>query len=76
MDPDSLITFPWFITNGNGEITIKSSETNYQLYWQAVQVPDATLEKIDKIQNEGKTEEEKSKARKNFLLFVISYSKM
>lgn len=61
LDPDSLITFPWFITNGNGEITIKSSETNYQLYWQAVQVPDATLEKIDKIQNEGKTEKEKLK---------------
>jgi hypothetical protein len=55
LDPNSLITMPIMIINGNGTITIKSSVTDYTLYFQAVQIPDATYSEIEKTQADGKS---------------------
>lgn len=56
LDPKSLISFPMMISNGKGTITIKSTETGYNLYYQAVEVPNATYSQIETTRNNGKTE--------------------
>lgn len=54
LDPDSLISFPSFIWGGEGKITIKSTETNYKLYWQPVEISSSDYKKIEEVQSTGK----------------------
>lgn len=56
LDPNSLISFPIMIINGQGNITIKSSETGYSLYYQAVEMSDSVYEQIEQIRDNGKKE--------------------
>lgn len=44
-----LISFPWMVFNGSGKISIDSNQQNYKLYYQAVEMPVGTGDKIDKI---------------------------
>ncbi len=53
LDPQSVISLPWFITAGSGTITISSSITNYSLYYQAVQIPNTVYSQIEKINSDG-----------------------
>ncbi len=53
LDPESLISLPWFITNGSGEITIKNSVTGYSLYYQAVQISNEDYSQMEKINSDG-----------------------
>lgn len=56
LDPQSVISLPWIITNGSGTITINNSITNYSLYYQAVQISNTAYSQIEKIELDGKTE--------------------
>ncbi len=56
LDPESLIGFPFVITNGNGNISISKSETGYNLYFQSVEIPNETFTQIEETKNKGKTE--------------------
>lgn len=53
LDPQSLISLPWMITNGNGEITINKSIVEYSLYYQAVQISNEDYLQIEKINSNG-----------------------
>lgn len=53
LDPDSLISFPSMIINGNGTITIKSSVTSYTLYYQWVDISTSVYNQITAVQSEG-----------------------
>lgn len=55
LDPESLISFPWMITNGEGTITIDDSQTGYSLYYQAVEIPNDDYTKIEEISTNGET---------------------
>ena len=55
LDPESVISLPWFITNGSGTITISNSITNYSLYYQAVEMSNTDYSQIETINSEGKT---------------------
>ncbi len=55
LDPESVISLPWFITNGSGTVTISNSITNYSLYYQAVEMSNAVYSEIETINSEGKT---------------------
>lgn len=46
LDPNNLISFPMFIFGNEGTITIDKSQTGYELYYQCVEIDDATYEKI------------------------------
>lgn len=56
LDPDSVIHFPWFISNGQGEITIDDSITGYMLYYQAVEFNDSDYDQIEEINSTGEQE--------------------
>lgn len=56
LDPESLISMPFAIVSGSGTITIKSSVTDYTLYFQAVQIPSTVYSEIEKVQTDGKNE--------------------
>ena len=56
LDPNSLISFPMMIVNGNGNIIIKKSETEYSLYYQIVEISSTEYSKIEQTKNKGKTE--------------------
>ena len=56
IDPDSLISFPIMIFGGSGKITIEKTETNYKLYYQAVEISDTDFKKMNEIQDTGKKE--------------------
>ncbi len=56
LDSKSLISFPIMITNGKGNITIKSSETAYSLYYQAVEISNTNYTQMEQISDNGKTE--------------------
>lgn len=56
LDPNSLINFPMMISNGKGNITIKSSESGYSLYYQAVEMSNTAYAQIQQITNNGKKE--------------------
>ena len=47
LDPGGLISFPFIVTGGKGTITIKSSVTNYTLYYQNVEISNATYDEIN-----------------------------
>ena len=47
LDPDSLISFPLMVLNGEGKITIANSETNYTLSYQAVEIPENQASQIE-----------------------------
>lgn len=53
LDPESLISMPIMIFGGNGTIIIKSSVTDYELYFQAVQVEKNVFSQIESIKTEG-----------------------
>ncbi len=59
LDPKNLITLPFIIFNGKGTITISSSEKNYTLYYQAVEIPDSTYSQIKQISEDGEEEAKK-----------------
>lgn len=52
IDPDSLISFPMLISNGEGTITIYE-QGSYTLYYQAVEMSDSDYDKLEKLQNDG-----------------------
>lgn len=54
LDPQSVISLPFFITNGSGTITISNSVTNYSLYYQAVQISNEDYSQMEKINSDGK----------------------
>lgn len=56
LDPERLISFPMRITNGEGTISIDDSQTNYQLYYQAVEISNSDYDQINKIDEDGKKE--------------------
>lgn len=56
LDPNNLISFPYMVFNGKVSITIKSSEEGYSLYYQTVEIPNATYSQIEKIRNDGEEE--------------------
>lgn len=58
LDPDSLITFPNIIVNGEGEISIYSSETGYTLYYQAVELSNTAYDQIEELNENGQKEVE------------------
>lgn len=55
LDPDSLISFPWWISNGEGTITIDEEETGYTLYYQAVEIPNDDYTEMETIRTNGET---------------------
>jgi uncharacterized protein YjdB len=55
LDPESLISMPYMIIGGSGTITIKSSVTDYTLYFQAVQVDSSSYSQMEKIKTDGDT---------------------
>lgn len=56
LDPESLISFPFIVSEGKGTITVKSSVTNYTLYYQNVEISNATYDEINTIKKNGKAE--------------------
>lgn len=56
LDPESLISMPMMMIGGTGTITIKSSVSNYELYFQAIQVENTTFSQLEKTKNDGDTE--------------------
>lgn len=56
LDPESLISFPFIVSEGKGTITVKSSVTNYTLYYQSVEISNATYDEINTIKKNGKAE--------------------
>ena len=56
LDPDSLISFPMIITNGQGEISIDASETGYSLSYQAVEISNTAYEQMEETTTNGKKE--------------------
>ena len=55
LDPESLISMPMMMIGGTGTITIKSSVSNYELYFQAIQVENTTFSQLEKTKNDGDT---------------------
>lgn len=56
LDPESLISFPFIVSGGKGTITVRSSVTNYTLYYQNVEISNATYDEINTIKENGKAE--------------------
>ena len=56
LDPESLISFPFIVSEGKGTITVKSSVTNYTLYYQNVEISNATYDEINTIKKNGQAE--------------------
>lgn len=61
LDPKSLISMPWIISNGSGTVTIKNSVTDYTLYFQAVEIESSKYSQIKKINSDGDAELKKIK---------------
>ena len=67
LDPESLISFPFIVSEGKGKITVKSSVTNYTLYYQNVEISNATYDEINTIKENGKAELSTIKGQMNSL---------
>ena len=67
LDPESLISFPFIVSEGKGKITVKSSVTNYTLYYQNVEISNATYDEINTIKENGKAELSTIKKQMNSL---------
>lgn len=67
LDPESLISFPFIVSEGKGKITVKSSATNYTLYYQNVEISNATYDEINTIKENGKAELSTIKGQMNSL---------
>ena len=74
LDPEKLITLPWFLSDGEGTISIDNSQTGYSLYYQAVEISDANYNQMVKIRDNGEatldildSELDKLKAERNNL---------
>lgn len=55
LDPKRLISFPYLLVKGQGEISILGSQTGYTLYYQSVEIPNSDYDKIKKIDNDYET---------------------
>lgn len=67
LDPNSLISFPMLITNGQGEITIDDSQTGYTLYYQAVEISNTDYEQMEETKTTGEKELETIKSETDAL---------
>lgn len=67
LDPESLIAFPVLISGGKGIINISSAESNYSLYYQAVEISDAIYAQITQVRTTGKTELEEIEKERDAL---------
>lgn len=67
LDPENLISFPFIVSEGKGKITVKSSVTNYTLYYQNVEISNATYDEINTIKENGKAELSTIKKQMNSL---------
>lgn len=67
LDPESLISFPFIVSEGKEKITVKSSVTNYTLYYQNVEISNATYDEINTIKENGKAELSTIKGQMNSL---------
>lgn len=67
LDPESLISFPFIVSEGKGKITVKSSVTNYTLYYQNVEISNTTYDEINTIKENGKAELSTIKKQMNSL---------
>lgn len=67
LDPNSLIGFPLKLYDGEGKITISSSQTGYTLYYQSVQISNENFEKINKNAEDGKVVVDAIKTQMNTL---------
>ena len=56
LDPDSLISFPSFIENGQGTIEIDEEETGYRLYYQVLELQDEIYQQMKDIQEQGEAD--------------------
>ena len=56
LDPDSLISFPTFIENGQGTIKIDEQETGYRLYYQVIELQDEIYQQMQDIQEQGEAD--------------------
>lgn len=61
IDPKSLISMPWMVIGGSGDIDISSEISDYTLYYQVVEVPSDIYSKIKKNDEDGKKELESLK---------------
>lgn len=57
LDPKDLIEYPMFIFGGEGTITIDSSETEYKLYFQGVEIQDSIYSEIKNATTKEKRKE-------------------
>lgn len=64
LDPKSLISFPLVMIKDTDKIMIKDSETNYNLYYQTIEIPEAIVEQIDSIERGKNAIEEERKTLK------------
>ncbi len=64
-DPDVLL--PGMVFNGKGTFMVWSDDANYKLYWQAIEMSSTDVNKIKKIQEDGKKELEKIKQEQDAL---------
>lgn len=55
LDPDSMISFPFWVTGGEGKITIYNAEEGYSLYYQAVEIPNNDYTRMEELQENGET---------------------
>ena len=56
LDPEDLIIFPNNVSNGEGEITIDSTQTGYSLYYQVVAISDSDYTKMTEEEENGRKE--------------------
>lgn len=62
-DPDGIISFPWMITNGKGEIDIDESVSSYQLYYQSIEMSEADFSEREKTIEDQETFNENQKVK-------------
>ena len=55
LDPDSMISFPFWVTGGEGKLTIYNAEEGYSLYYQAVEIPNNDYTRMEELQENGET---------------------
>lgn len=55
LDPDSMISFPFWVTGGEGKLTIYNAEEGYALYYQAVEIPNNDYTRMEELQENGET---------------------
>ncbi len=67
LDPNSVINFPIMITKGQGTITVEDIQTEYTLYYQAVEISNTDYDQMLQTKNTGEQELENIKDEANTL---------